>query len=709
MTNDVSSPRYFNREVAWLEFNQLVLEEARDAAVPLLERLRFLAITASNLDEFFMVRVGGLQILTEEGVTSRDPAGLQPGEQLRAIRERTRRMMDEQYACYREEIEPGLVQAGIRRLQPEALSELQARAVERLVREEIQAIITPMAVGEETQFPLLGNQTLDLCVRLAPAPRDRKMKARFAIIPLSPPVSRFLTVPAEGSYDYILLEDAVRMNLASFFPGETVEECVAFRITRNADLTWREEKAFDFLREMEEVLDARKESACVRLEIADNASPDLRGFLQKHLRVGGEGVYTVSGPLALASFSRMADLQEFDPLRYPAWPPQPSPNLDLKGSLFEALSRRDVLLVHPYESYEPVLRLIEEAADDPDVLAVKQILYRTSRNSPVMAALARAAASGKYVTALVELKARFDEARNIAWARDLEQAGVQVIYGVKGLKTHAKICIIVRREPQGIQRYVHFGTGNYNEITARLYSDVSFMTSNDELGADATSFFNAISGFSQPLKFRKLAAAPLGLREKLLEMIEIEIEQKRQGRRAFLNAKLNSLSDTGLIDALYAASQAGVKIRLNVRGICCLRPGVAGLSENITVVSIVDRFLEHSRILHFHHGGDERVFISSADWMTRNLDRRVELLVPVEDPAGRARLIAMLEACFQDCAKARALQPDGSYLRIKPVGRRRLFRVQESLYLEACHALQQADSSQRTVFEPLRSLESGGP
>jgi polyphosphate kinase len=398
----------------------------------------------------------------------------------------------------------------------------------------------------------------------------------------------------------------------------------------------------------------------------------------------------------------LADLPGFESLKYEQWPPQPSPEIEPGAKMFDILARRDVLLYHPYESFEPVLRLIEEAAADPDVLAIKQILYRTSRSSPIVAALARAAQRGKYVTVIVELKARFDEARNIEWARNLEENGVQVIYGVKGLKAHAKTCIIVRREPHGVVRYCHFGTGNYNEITARLYSDASLLTSSEELGADAVTFFNAITGYSQPQRYRKIEAAPTGLRQRLLELIEGETHRCQQGQKAFIDAKINSLVDQEIISALYAASQAGVPIRLNIRGVCCLRPGVAALSENISVVSIVDRYLEHSRILHFHHGGDELVFISSADWMPRNLDRRIELLVPVEDHAAKSRLIAILETYFEDNVKARVLQPDGSYARAKP-GRKRRRRSQEMLYEDACQRVREAEQTHTTNFEPHRA------
>ncbi len=700
-------PQYFNRELSWLEFNQRVLEEAQDAELPLLERLKFLAITGSNLDEFFMVRVGGLQILRQQGNKKPDPSGLTPEEQLTAIHARTSRMVADQYQCFLEDLEPKLAAEGIRRVAAASLGEKQLTVVKQIFDEEIYPVFTPMAVDAEGNFPLLVNQTINMCVRLAPAAGSSE--PRFAVIPLGRSPKRFLTVQSEGGYAYMLLEDAIAMLVARFFPGEPVEECVPFRITRNADLALREDLASDLLAEMEEVLDARKASACVRLEIAATASETTCRFLQTCLGVtDATSVVPVPGPLDLAAVMRIADLAGFDRLKYEPWPPKPSPSVDLRSSMFEVIARRDLLLHHPYESFEPVVRLIEEAADDPDVLAIKQTLYRTSRDSPIVAALCRAAEKGKRVTAIVELRARFDEERNIEGARNLEQASVQVIYGVKGLKTHAKVCIIVRREPQGIQRYVHFGTGNYNEITSRIYGDISYMTTDEELGADATSFFNAVSGYSQPQQFRKIEAAPLGLRDKLLEMIEIETQRKQQGQKAYIAAKLNSLVDPQIIAALYAASQAGVKVQLNVRGVCCLRPRVKGLSENINVVSIVDRFLEHSRIIYFYHGGDERVFISSADWMPRNLDRRVELLVPVEDGASRQRLISILDAYFRDNAKARRLKANGSYERIRPRGRKQLVRCQQAFYEEARDALKRAEQSRRTTFEPYRAHGSGG-
>jgi polyphosphate kinase len=693
---------YINRELSWLEFNQRVLDEARDPEIPLLERLKFLAITASNLDEFFMVRVGGLQLLVENGNHTPDPAGMTPEEQLRAVSERAHAMLRDQYACFYDQIEPRLMEAGIRRTRAGELTERQARVMEQIFENEIFSVLTPLAVTCRDDFPPLANQTLNVLVRLKPAADDSETP-RFAVIPFGRSMSRFLTLSSDRGYAYILFEDVVAKFVGRFFAGEQVLECVPFRITRNADLSIREDQAPDLLAGMTAILNARKRSDCVRLEVAKGASPVALVFLHDVLEVAERDRFEAPGPLDLSSFMQLTELPGFDALRYESWPPQRAPEIEPGQSMFELLARRDVLLYHPYQSFDPVLKLIEEAANDPDVLAIKQILYRTSRNSPIVAALARAAQRGKYVTAIVELKARFDEARNIEWARNLEQAGVQVIYGVKGLKTHAKICVIIRREPHGIQRYVHFGTGNYNEITARIYSDVSLLTSNEELGADAVSFFNAITGYSQPPRYRKIEAAPIGLRGKLLEMIDIETKRKEQGEHAEITAKLNSLVDPEIIEALYRASQAGVRIRLNIRGICCLKPGVKGVSDNIEVVSIVDRFLEHARIFYFYHGGDERVFISSADWMPRNLDRRIELLVPVEDADYRRRLIDILEVYFNDTVKAHRLTSDGIYKRVKPAGRKKPYRSQQVLYEEACKLVKQSDRSEQTMFEPHRA------
>ena len=700
---------FLNRELSWLEFNQRVLDEALDTSVPLLERLNFLAITGSNLDEFFMVRVGGLQMLQEQRVTASDHSGLSPGEQLDAISGRVHQMNEDQYRCYGHEIEPQLSDYGIRRLTPEELSDKQRDFARHYFENQIFPVVTPMAlelarpggrgVGSRTVWPLMLNLGLCVAVRIR-IPATRRF--RLAIIPVGLKTERFVRLPAESGYSYILVEDLIALFIEDFFPGETVLDQAVFRITRNADLSLREDMAGDLLAKMKEVLDARKHSQCVRLEISRRCSRTLLGSLSRALRVASRDIYAQSGPLDLSAFRKIATVDGFSALKYETWPPLSPPDIDLKNSIFRELNGRHILLYHPYDSFEPVVRLVDEAADDPNVLAIKQILYRTSRKSPIVEALRRAAENGKYVTAIVELKARFDEARNIEWARELEQAGVQVIYGVKGLKTHAKLCIVVRQEEQGIVRYLHFGTGNYNEITAKIYSDASYMTTDPDLANDASAFFNAVTGYSQPQPFLKLKAAPLGLRETFLELIDIEIERKRQGQKALIMAKMNSLVDAEITRALYRASKEGVKVLLNVRGICCLRPGVPGLSENISVISIVDRFLEHSRLYYFYHGGEDRMFISSADWMPRNLDRRVELMIPIQDPAARNRLVTILETYFRDNVKAHRLLPDGRYQRLSAPPGRKGFRSQEALYQEAAEIVKQLQKARRTVFEPYR-------
>ncbi|HUQ72781.1 MAG TPA: polyphosphate kinase 1 [Planctomycetaceae bacterium] len=697
----MTEPRFFNRELSWLEFNQRVLNEARDPALPLLERLKFLAITASNLDEFVSVRIGSLQWQIADGDATRDSAGLTPQEQLRAVLARIRQFVADQYTCLLDELRPALDAAGIRQLEADELNDQQARIAGSLFLDEIYPVLSPMAVDDAGDFPLLANLTLHLAVRLAGS--DAQGPSRYAVIPLGRSVPRLVSLPSDAGQAYLLLEDLVSRELQRFFPGITVLEAVPFRITRNADLELQEDLSSDLVAEMQEVLEARKSSASIRLQVASRASSELRQFLQRRLDVPDELVFDIPGPLDLSGFMRVADWPGFDALKYEPFPPVPNPQIDPATSMFETIASRDVLLYHPYDSYDPVVRFVDEAADDPDVLAIKQTLYRTSARSPIVAALRRAAQRGKYVTAVVELRARFDEARNIEWANDLERNGVQVIYGVKGLKTHAKICLVVRREATGLVRYTHFGTGNYNEQTARLYSDASLMTCDHELGADATNFFHALTGYSQPQQFRKIEAAPIGLRERLLEMIEAEINYRHLGRKAQIILKLNSLVDPAMIESLYLASQAGVKIRLNIRGICCLRPGVPGLSENITVTSVIDRFLEHSRILYFHHGGDERLFISSADWMTRNLDRRVELLVPVEQPAAKVRLLTILKLHLQDSVKARRLLPDGSYAKVEPARHREPLHSQAELYRRAKAAHDDAERQPVEVFEPHRA------
>ena len=696
------TPRYINRELSWLEFNQRVLDEARNEANPLLERMKFLAITSSNLDEFFMVRVGGLQLLAEEGSARTDPAGMTAGQQLEAISTRAHQLLRDQYVCLLEELEPALAAEGIVRHTMDTLNVRQAEAVRELFERELFPVLSPQSIVPHEPFPLLSRLSLHVCVRLSTG--DPETPNRFAMIPLGKSLSRIMALQAERGHAYILLDDVVRHYLSRFFPEVTVLESATLRITRNADMGVREDMTGDLLHQMQDVLDARLDADCVRLEVSSGTSREMRSFLQQAFSVGDSQTYQAPGPLELSVFMKMTSIAGYDHLKNEPWKPVTPVRVEAGESMLKVISQGDLLLYHPYESFEPVIRLIEQAADDPEVLAIKQTLYRTSGDSPLVAALMRAASRGKYVTAIVELKARFDEARNIEWAQNLEKAGVQVIYGIKKLKTHAKLCIIVRREPQGIQRYMHFGTGNYNEATSRLYSDASYFTCNEELGADASAFFNSITGNTRSQRLHKLEAAPLGLRDKLLEMIDTEIERKRHGQQASITAKVNSLADPAITEALYAASAAGVKVKLNIRGICTLRPGVPGLSENITVVSVVDRYLEHARILHFRHGGDHRVFISSADWMGRNLDRRIELLVPIDDVTCRNELMAILKTYFQDNQKGRRLLPDGTYEKLTGVGADPI-RSQEVLYHRFRDRVDQAARSRLVEFEPHRAPE----
>lgn len=704
-TTGVKPVSFINRELSWLAFNHRVLEEACDLSVPLLERLKFLAITSNNLDEFFMVRVGGLNLLKAEGRTKRDPAGLTPSQQLDQISRVTRKMVMDQYTCFQQDLEPALYRARIRNVPMNGLDLEQHQYVERIFEELIYPVITPVAVNPDEPFPLLAPLTLHLAVALPPREGDASRDRRIAIVTVPKSLARFMTIPCKDGHEFVRLEEVLTAFMDRLFPGEVVEEVTPFRITRNADMQVQEDEAPDLMTGMTDILEERRTSPCVRLELAKQASANMHDYLQKALNVDPAFLYQIPGPLDLSAYMDVASMNGFEEYKSESWPAQVMPDLRPPESMFDILARRDVLLVHPFDHFEPVVRLIEEAADDPGVLAIKQILYRTSARSPIVAALARAAEKGKQVTVIVELKARFDEARNIEWARALETAGVQVIYGIRGFKTHAKVCIIIRREPAGIRRYVHFGTGNYNESTARLYTDISYMTAHDDYGADAVTFFNTITGYGQSVKFRKLDMAPIGLRDRLLSCIEGEIERCAQGQKGHIMAKFNSLVDPDIIRALYRASKAGVKIELNVRGICCLRPGVRGLSENISVVSIVDRFLEHSRIFYFRHGDHPLYFISSADWMTRNLDRRIELLVPVEDPAAQARLHHVLKTCLKDNVKGRELRDDRAYHRRKPTSKARTVRSQEQFYRETVEAAKEMEESHRKIFKPHRPSE----
>lgn len=711
-SKDLPEDRYLNRELSWLAFNERVLAQAGRESLPILERAKFLAITSNNLDEFMMVRVGGLKLLKKRNPTGRDPAGMIAAEQLDAVAQRCLGIVSEQYQVFREQVRPVLESAGITHVDLQHASETEWKAAKTRFRTDVFPVVSPQSVSLE-RFPLVRGLGVHLCVRLTvdadsrlgvavlpETEEDEHERCEYALIPMAPVLPRVMPLSGDNRHGYVLLENLVAVFVEEFFPGRTVLECVPFRVTRNADIEFREDEAGDLLGGIEEVLENRRFSRAVRLEYGCDASEDTVEFLRTALDLHRGDAYAIDGPLDLKFLFDLYGEEGFDHQRDEVWPSRPHPRVDPDESMFNTIAAGDLLMVHPYESFDSVVRLIEEAASDPDVLAIKQVLYRTSKNSPVVAALERAAERGKYVTAIVELKARFDEARNIEWAREMERAGVQVIYGIHGLKTHAKVCIIVRREPQGIVRYMHFGTGNYNEVTANLYGDISLLTCDAVLGQDATAFFNAITGASQPTQLRALAAAPTTLRSKLFDLIERETEHSLEGGKGQITAKLNALVDTQMIDALYRASRAGVRVRLNVRGQCCLRPGVPGLSETIEVVSIVDRFLEHARIFSFYQGGDEVVLISSADWMPRNLDRRVELMVPVNDRGCRDHLIGVLETYFEDNTSSWRMLSDGSY---EPIdrGKKPPIRAQRVLYDRVVKAWKNAQSSRRSAFRPL--------
>ncbi len=687
---------YINRELSWLEFNQRVLDQAVRTDLPLLERLKFLAITASNLDEFFMVRVGGLQMLRRSGSRVKDICGLTPTRQLKAIRSRVGLMIEEQYALFHGEILPWMEINAISPLAMEDLGATQSLTLEQYFNNQIYPLLTPLDM-EAAEAPVLPSLKLLMGVEL----KDNETgETRIAVVALPDGLPRRVAVTVGDKERYVMLEELVRAFIGNVFPGETVQSNAVFRVTRNGDIAVQEEDALDLADEMEEVLVARKFSECVRLEIEASAPAALHERIMQIVGASKEEVYALKGPLMLSDFMEMAFAPGNDQLKVEQWSPQPSPAIDPTLSIFENIANGDILLNHPYESFEPVLRLIEEAAEDPDVIAIKQVLYRTAKNSRIVAALKKAAESGKQVTALVELKARFDEARNLEKAEELQRSGVQVVYGVKGLKTHAKICLVVRREQGMLRRYCHFGTGNYNESTARIYTDISYLTCDDQLGADASQFFNSVTGRTKLMRFRKLYPSPAMMKSRLIELIEGEAERARQGEIARIAAKMNSLQDVEIINALYRAADAGVDIELNVRGICCLKTGPRPNGKAIRVVSIVDSYLEHARIFFFHHGGTPQLFIASADWMTRNLDKRVELMIPVTGAGLARRLKGILDACFKDNVQACEIMPDGSSERVLRKKGQKNFRLQLHLTKEARRLAKDKERERREMLEP---------
>lgn len=658
---DLTKPEYFyNRELSWLKFNLRVLKEAMVKETPLLERLKFIAISASNLDEFFMVRVASLWSNFDSGVEKRDASGMSVHEQLVAISQAAHEQVRTQTkSLIALMAEMDAVKLHFRRVKD--LSELGKDWLEEYYREVVFPVLTPMAVDASRPFPFLANKTLNLAVELIKADGEHSM----GLIQVPSVLDRIVEVEPEGKRTFVFLEDIIASHCHDLFKGCHILDMVSFRVTRDSDLDLEEDDSVDLMKEVEESLRKRKRGAAVRLEIFKTNNNRIKKFLEENLDVTEMEVYEINGPLDPTCFFKFIGMKGMWPWLYEPFVPQRPQELPDDSDLFAAIRANDILLHHPYESFDPVVKLVSDAADDPQVLAIKQTLYRVSGNSPIVAALARAAENGKQVTVLVELKARFDEENNILWARRLEKAGCHVIYGLVGLKTHAKIILIVRKEDNGIKRYLHLGTGNYNDSTAKLYTDLGLMTANDEFGSDASAFFNLLSGYSEPPVWNKLVMAPLGLREKIYALIDNEIAMVRAGREGHIIAKMNSLIDQPVIQKLYEASAAGVHIDLIVRGICGLRTGIEGISDNITVRSIVGRQLEHSRIFWFANGGEEQLYLSSADWMPRNLNDRVELFFPVETEEHIHRIKALLDLYLRDNVGAHMMQSNGTYRRVR--------------------------------------------
>ena len=657
---DLNKPEYFyNRELSWLKFNLRVLKEAMFKNAPLLERLKFIAISASNLDEFFMVRVAGLWNSLDNGVDKVDAAGLSVKEQLEAIAESAHEQIRTQ-TKYLMALIGEMDAVGLHFRRVENLTDLGKDWLEEYYREIIYPVLTPMAVDASRPFPFLANKTQNLAVELIKSDGAPSM----GLIQVPSVLDRILEIPPEERRTFVFLEDIIASHCQDLFKGCQILDVVPFRVTRDSDLDLEEEDSVDLLKEVEESLRKRKRGAAVRLEIFKTNNNRIKKFLEENLDVSDLEIYEINGPLDPTCFFKFTGLKGMWPWLHEPFVPQRPLELPDDSDLFAAIRQNDILLHHPYESFDPVVKLVSDAADDPKVLAIKQTLYRVSGNSPIVAALARAAENGKQVTVLVELKARFDEENNILWARRLEKAGCHVIYGLVGLKTHAKIILIVRKEDNGIKRYVHLGTGNYNDSTAKLYTDLGLMTANDEFGIDASAFFNLLSGYGEPPVWNKLVMAPLGLREKIYSLINNEINMVNMGKEGHIIAKMNSLIDYPVIQKLYEASAAGVHIDLIVRGICGLRTGIEGISDNITVRSIVGRQLEHSRIFWFANGGEEQLYLSSADWMPRNLNDRVELFFPVETEEHIRRIKALLDLYLRDNVGAHMMQSNGTYRRV---------------------------------------------
>ena len=666
-----TSPKYyFNRELSWLKFNQRVLLEAMDTSNPLMERLRFIAIASSNLDEFFMIRVAGLRHQAMNGIVKYDAAHMDAKAQLKAIDESVQRLVSLQYT-YLHRVLGDLKEKGLCFFHPEDLDVKTKAWLRHYFEEQIYPVVTPLAVDSGHPFPFLANNTINAIVRIFQVQPDGSKDYKIAILPIPSVLDRIIEVPSSSNkvHRFVYLEDIITYYAIQFFQGYGIEEAMIFRLTRDADLEIDEEDAKDLLTEVEASLRRRRRGDAVRLEVVGNGSSELLRTVLASVELEEKDVYYIDGHLDCRMYLDFSNYPGYDHLRYKPFEPKiPS---DLIGceeeNLLDVIRSRDIFVHHPFETFNVVEQFVAQAAVDPNVLAIKQTLYRVSGESPIIASLIKAADNGKQVTVLMEVKARFDEEHNIIMARRLEKAGCHVIYGLKGLKTHSKITMVVRREEDGIRRYVHLATGNYNGKTARIYTDCGIFTSNDEYGDDASRFFNLISGYSDPPIWNKFIVAPLNLRERIMDLIDEEIECAKRGEDAYIIAKMNSLLDKKVIAKLYEASANGVRIDLIVRGICTLRPGIAGISDNITVRSIVGRFLEHHRIFYFRSGGNDKIFISSADWMPRNLNERVELMIPIEDKRHKARIKGILDLYLVDTLKAHIMRSDGSYYKVTAV------------------------------------------
>jgi polyphosphate kinase len=698
--NGPPEPAHFiNRELSWLEFNHRVLEEAMDPTNPLLERVKFFCIVSSNLDEFFEVRVAGLKQQIEGEAVERTMDGLTSSETLREVVKRVRRMADEQYACWRQELRPALARNGIRILEFSELTPADLGGLEAYYRAHVRPVLTPLAIDPAHPFPQLLNKSLNFIVRLE-MPKHQEVLKHLAVVQIPRILPPMVKLPRpDARQDYVFLGQLIGHFLADLFPGTKIIGYWPFRVTRNSELYIDEEETANLLKAVENELHNRRKGDAVRLEIQHDCPPVIGEALLKTLRLTQEDLYLIDGPLNPTRLMALHEGDHSPELRDPPFVAPAAPALRGRPDLFAAIRERDVLLHHPYDNFSSVVDFLERAASDPDVLAIKQTLYRTGGDSRIIGALENAVKNGKQVTAVVELRARFDEANNILWARQLEEAGVHVVYGLVGYKIHAKATLVVRREGYRLRRYVHLSTGNYNPATARIYTDLGLLTCRPELGEDVTNFFNLLTGICQFQGMQKLLVAPFDLCERLLQLLERETENARRGLPARIIAKINSLADAKVIEALYRASQAGVKIDLIVRGICCLRPGLEGLGENITVRSIVDRFLEHSRIYYFENACQPQVFIASADWLPRSFYRRIEIAFPIEDGILRERVISeLLTIPLRDNAKARFLQPDGSYCRRGPAPGNESHRSQ-------CEFIAQA----ATPCEPLSEPVDGQP